>query len=541
VTDFRNICNTKSFALTSGIKAELKFHAGNDSIIANGETVQADLKLTNLSSLPLSSLNASIRIKNSYVSLVDTMETISQIQANSTLVLENAFRFAALQSAPDEQAFIIELAVGNSQNNWKQSIPAWVSAAVLRSSTLTSSKPGNELIEPGEVGEFQYSFQNVGHAEANSVVVTIEVPHTDVRLLTSNSQAFGQIGPGQESIFKFSLKTSDSTALGTRIPVITNLTFNNQMNVADTFYIRIGKAPALVIDLDPRKESAPTVFKAINDLGYISDYSSLISYDINEYQSLFISLGSSSSRYILSSTEGEVLSNYLDLGGCIYLESGRLWRDDPLTALFYRFNIKPVSKFHKYDTLAGNPNSFLQGLSFLNTGYLISMYYLEPVWGSVTLFDDEGYSCSIASDAGTYRTIGCLFDFKSMEGINPESSHEKLMQRYLDFFNIKQNVIGIDEPFSMPKAGTILVYPNPASDKARLTFTSAEPAPATIGIMDINGTTIATLKSTPNVNNTAQSIEWDLCDRSGQKVSPGLYLCRSIGKKEVHQGKILVR
>jgi predicted RNA-binding protein associated with RNAse of E/G family len=112
------------------------------------------------------------------------------------------------------------------------------------------------------------------------------------------------------------------------------------------------------------------------------------------------------------------------------------------------------------------------------------------------------------------------------------------MQKYLDFFGIKRDMIGINEAFS--KTEMLEVYPNPAIDKVCLTFTMNESGAVKISIVDLNGNTVVLLHDNYRIMNSRFSFEWDLCYSFGNKVAPGLYICRVIGQNEVITGKILV-
>jgi hypothetical protein len=185
--------------------------------------------------------------------------------------------------------------------------------------------------------------------------------------------------------------------------------------------------------------------------------------------------------------------------------------------------------------------TFTDGLNFLNQGYFLSAYHLKPYGSAFSVFQDEGYICSVANNAGIYKTIGGIFDFKSMQGTNDVSTQEELMKRYLDFFGIKKNSVGIGEHPENIQAGEVTVYPNPATDKVFLSFERIGISPAKVTIFDMNGTEVANWDRNSSSSDGSQHIEWNLCNKSGQRVAPGLYFCRILTEKEVLVGKILVK
>jgi hypothetical protein len=431
--------------------------------------------------------------------------------------------------------------VSSNLQHWKHSIPAKIVSSHLKSIELKSNKPGNELLKPGELGTLQYRFTNIGHASAKQTDLVVHIQHPDVKLISSGTHSWSEIAPGQKITFDLQVRISDSISLGPKIPAVIQLSSENKIILSDTMYFRIGKSPVLVIDMDIAHESAPVIWQNIKDLGYNSDYAISITTDINEYQSLFICPGKFSTRHVLTYSESRVLADYLDQGGNLYIESPNFWRDDLKTSLQPRFNTETKNKFHKYDTLTGGQGTFMDGFNFLNAGYQISMYYLLPLGNAFTLFHDEGFGCTIANDAGLFKTIGSLFAFSGISNANDSSSQTFLMQKYLDFFNIKRNSVGKIDPPSFTQNGNIEIYPNPASETAYFAFMLNETTPVKINIYDLNGNHITELRATSHGLSEPHIAKWDLSNKSGQRVSTGLYFCRVVTDNEVMQGKILVK
>ncbi|MFZ4549075.1 MAG: hypothetical protein ACOYN4_16620, partial [Bacteroidales bacterium] len=422
VEDSRNISDFAQLKLSSGITVELKAHSANSTSVFGGENASIDLIITNQTSTTLTDVKALIRINDPYVSLNDTTEAVAILLPNSSITLQDAFRFNTLNSTPDVHTFLIDYVISSNGMEWKGSVAKSIFSPHLKSIELISSKPGNELPKPGEVCTMLYKFSNTGHAKANNVNITAQIADPNAKLLSPSNQLVGDVFPGQKTTIEYQILTADSTALGTIIPLVVSLTSNNLTLLTDTLFFRVGKAPALVIDLDPNHLSAPIILEKITGLGYLADFTSSITSGINEYQSLFITLGKSSNRHILSYSEGEILTKFLDQGGNIYLESRYVWRDDQLTSLQPRFNIQSMNKLHIYDTLTASTGAFTEGMKFTPNATMVSMAYMQPLWGAFGLFEDNAYTCSVGNDAGTYKTIGCYFEFSAMQGINAEST-----------------------------------------------------------------------------------------------------------------------
>ncbi|MFZ4549073.1 MAG: T9SS type A sorting domain-containing protein, partial [Bacteroidales bacterium] len=135
----------------------------------------------------------------------------------------------------------------------------------------------------------------------------------------------------------------------------------------------------------------------------------------------------------------------------------------------------------------------------------------------------------------------CYFEFSAMQGINAESTLPKLMQKYLDFFDIKRDAIGVEEHGNTNSKGRITVYPNPASEKVLLSFFKTGNSSAEITIFDINGKKVAILHDESQLINSIHFTQWDLNNMSGQKVPSGLYIGKVVDESEVRTIKIIVK
>ena len=541
VEDDKNIACNKQFQISTGIVAKLQIHTGEVPFVYAGQEASIDLVITNLTANSFTNLKALINIEDSFINTADTIETVGILNPNSSITIQDAFKFNTLQTTPDGHVFRINYSIANNLQQWKGMVAGSILSPHLKTIELKSSKPGNELPKPGEVCTMLYKFSNIGHANAANVNISAQITNPSVKLLSPSNQLVGTVVPGQKTIVELQILTSDSIALGTEIPIVFNITSDNRTLLTDTMAFRVGKAPVLVIDLDPNHLSAPTILEKIMGLGYIAEITSEITSEINEYQSLFITLGKSSNRHILTYSEGDILTNFLDQGGNIYMESRYVWRDDLLTSLQPRFNIQSMNKLHVYDTLTASTGAFTDGMKFTPNATFVSMAHMQPLWGAFGLFEDNAYTCSVANDAGTYKTIGCYFEFSALLGANNESTLPKLMQKYLDFFDIKRDAIGIEEHTPTNSKSRITVYPNPASEKVSLTFSKSGNSPVKISIFDINGKRVANVIDNHAAKNELHTCEWDLRNLSGQKVPTGLYICKVVDETEVRTIKIIVK
>ena len=123
--------------------------------------------------------------------------------------------------------------------------------------------------------------------------------------------------------------------------------------------------PVLIWDPDLSPLTGPELCLQLDELGFLYDYSKNLPSSISQYQSIFVGLGITPYKYILSDSESEILCHYLDNGGNLYLEGGDFWNYDPKTSLHNYFHIEGtddgLGDLHK---ISGTAGTFATGFNF---------------------------------------------------------------------------------------------------------------------------------------------------------------------------------
>lgn len=129
------------------------------------------------------------------------------------------------------------------------------------------------------------------------------------------------------------------------------------------------------------------------------------------------------------------------------MEGRLVWQQVPYLPILDRFGFGTITSPGMYEVLDGVDSTFTQGLSYENEAQQPFSYcYLEPIPPAFSIFTGREYpNCAaVAYDAGSYKTIGTIFELGTL--ISSDTCQiESFMQAVLDFFEIKQDVIGIEE------------------------------------------------------------------------------------------------
>jgi hypothetical protein len=177
---------------------------------------------------------------------------------------------------------------------------------------------------------------------------------------------------------------------------------------------------------------------ALDELGMAYDLESgELPADLGQYAAVFVNLGIYSNNHVLTSSEGDILSAYLNAGGNLYMEGGDTWYYDTETSVHPYFNINGLSDGSS-DThnINGVSGAFTVGMAFVYSGANNWMDQLAPISPAYTIFVEStaAYTNGIAYDAGSYKTIGTSYEFGGLVDGSSPSTKRELMAEYLAFF-----------------------------------------------------------------------------------------------------------
>ena len=201
----------------------------------------------------------------------------------------------------------------------------------------------------------------------------------------------------------------------------------------------ISQAPILIIDLDENASSAYVIGATLDSLDAEYEIMTFFPADLSVYEGIFVCLGIYSSNYVLSDNDGQLLADYLNIGGSIYMEGGDTWYYDAPTIVHPMFNILGTSDGSgDLGTISGMEDTFTQDMSFNYTGENSWIDHLDPITPAFTILENQNppYGTGIAYDAGTYKTIGTSHEFGGLGDGSSPSTKVELLTAYLEFLDI---------------------------------------------------------------------------------------------------------
>lgn len=410
------------------------------------EEISLHITLENVGSSAATNVTAILSTSDSHATITDNSQYFGTITDGGSSTENDAFALTISDDIPDQYVINFDVAItGDAEDSWNTSFNLTVSAPNLDCGSLTIND-ANGLLDPGETVNIGIATLNTGHSTSPNAIGNLSCtsPYITINNGSFNLSSIAS-GAIEDAIFNVSVSSS--------APPGTNATFDyvvvaGNYTSADSFIEVIGQIPVLIIDLDGNNNSANEMGTAMTELGVPYNYMTSFPTDLSLYNSVFVCLGIYSSNHVLSTTEGQDLTDYLNNGGQLYMEGGDTWYYDASTSVHVMFNITGLADGSSdLSTISGQPGTFTNGMTFSYSGDNSWIDHIDPVSPAFLIFGNQSpaYGTAVSYDAGTYKTIGASHEFGGLtDGANP-STKVDLMYAYLDFFGlIPETVYAVD-------------------------------------------------------------------------------------------------
>ncbi|MFZ2866061.1 MAG: C25 family cysteine peptidase [Ignavibacteriaceae bacterium] len=413
----------------------------NNALLDYGESPFISLRAYNVGVSQAENVTLILRSNSGYVTVIDSTEFYGTIPAGGRLFKSNGFKIAVDPLTPDQEIISFEVAATDGNNNWISYFTLKVQAPVLVQSSYNISDPGgnnNGILDPGETADIFVEITNIGHSEAVNVQGILTT--TDA-LITINSgqQNYGNLLPAGKVTKSFNVTASSTITTGHQTVFDFNMTASLGIASNSSISIIVGKIPVLIVCKDENHNSSPamrTAFEAL-DIAYV--YQTDFPTDLSLYQSVFVCLGVYSNNHQLTTTEGQLLADFLNSGGMLYMEGGDTWYYDPQTAVHGMFNIVGIGDGSgDLGTILGQAGTFTEGMTFTYSGDNNWIDRLNNIAPAQVILRNQSpsYACAVAYENNTYKTIGASFEFGGLNDTPNEATKKALMEKYIDFFGL---------------------------------------------------------------------------------------------------------
>ncbi len=285
--------------------------------------------------------------------------------------------------------------------------------------------------------------------------------------------------------------------------------------------------PILIVELDGSPISGSPIMSILDDKDLSYDYTTSFPADLGEYEAVFILLGVYSHNYSLNTTQANELVAYLNGGGQIYMEGGDCWAYDSSRTIYNgHFGINGTSDGSgDLSTVLGETETMCDGMSFSYTGGNSYIDHISPTGGAVQIFRNpsDNAGCGVSNDEGSYKTVGCSFEFGGLTDGSSPSTKADLLTEILDFFGITET--GVDDGITVHRFSLEQNRPNPFNPSTMMAFSMPTDAHVELAVYSASGRKITTLVS-GELAAGRHVATWDGTDGDSRDVASGVYFFR---------------
>lgn len=439
--------------LTSVIDLDVTFSdelGNNDGIINHGETIEMSFTAKNISTIPYTTEEILIECSADFITFEDESIAVDVIQPGETYS-SPVYTFTVDANNAQSGFFTIDF-ISDENVRYETYIEVFTSKLELTSSEVLE-KNGNDdgFIQQGEVGKLKLSYTNTGNYPLNNV--TIEMPKIDVVVsyLTTVIE-IDTIMPNEtvECEFEFVVGECIDGFIIIMEPQVKdemNYTFDSRI-----CYI-IGDSKILLIDLDKNKNSFNKLGNDLRNLiGANVEYVTKMpnQQTLNENTIVFLSLGVFSENAVLTQSQQELLINYIQQGGYLYLESGSLWYNDEDYGLKEYFSLtgEPTEEswINGFTNVVGVEGTAFENVEMSYKGDNRRIDCIRPVENSnavqIMVNSPVEFGGAVLNSTEEYITIGTSFEYGGLQG-DSDNGVSLYLQQVLSTFGI--NLVGPKE------------------------------------------------------------------------------------------------
>jgi hypothetical protein len=191
----------------------------NDMVEYN-EDVTIDLTLWNVGNQLANNVEANLICADEYINIYDTTENYGTIDAESTMILTDAFAFSVADDVPDEHTVQFDLVVtGEAKDVWNSHFNLTVYAPILEigDMVVTDADGDNDgVLDPGETAELQIPVTNIGHSQSPTATATIICSDEGITIAETTAELGAIAVAGTETAI-YTISADESIAIGTPI------------------------------------------------------------------------------------------------------------------------------------------------------------------------------------------------------------------------------------------------------------------------------------------------------------------------------------
>lgn len=417
----------------------------NNQQLDYGETVTMAVGFKNAGTEDVENVMITLSTDDQYTTLNDSTELYPVIAAGQIVTIPDGFGITVSNDIPEGHVINMNFIAVADTNQWEGTFEINAHTAILNFAGMTlNDEEGNNngRLDQGETVMLNLTIINAGTAPAYNVngVLTTEDPYL---LINVDTVYYGMLNSYQTLQASYMITALPSAPSGHQSLLNFSMFADDNITGISTPSVTIGQIPVLIIDLDLNHNSGPVIETSLSNIGIASDYVTSWPLVIGPYQSVFVCLGSYPSNYVLTTGQGNALTNFMNNhSGKVYMEGADTWAFNQQTSAHAMFKIDGTSDGESdLSTINGANGTFTEGMSFSFLGDNSYIDHIVPMDTAFVIFSNASpsYNTTVAYNGGSYKTIGSSFEFGGLVDGAGTSVKDSVMNAYINFMGLQSN------------------------------------------------------------------------------------------------------
>jgi hypothetical protein len=209
-----------------------------------GDLIDLHVTLENVGIEEATNVTAQLSTEDTYITIVDGSHFAGNIEAEGTVLIENAFRIQIADNIPDQHRVYFTLTISDDEEAWLSYFNFAVNApemVVLYPDIVDSLPDGNDdgLLDPGETVTLLFPIHNDGQALSPETMVRFVGSSPYITLISDEFVIIGELESGEMINAPFEIAIDPAIPNGSNLTIGLNV-FSGNYTIQETFTLPVG-------------------------------------------------------------------------------------------------------------------------------------------------------------------------------------------------------------------------------------------------------------------------------------------------------------
>lgn len=175
-----------------------------DNVVRSGDTISVSLTVRNVDTIPFSNCQLLVKSRDSYVTMLDSVEYFGYIAGGNEYRLNNSISFIVDEQAPNDYPLLFETIITNDENFVVEGEKVFVVSGYDLSVNGYEVIGDNHRFDPNEWNTLQFEVQNVGVLPINNLSCQLRFDNSEI-FITQAAPAISEFPTGEFATLEYEI------------------------------------------------------------------------------------------------------------------------------------------------------------------------------------------------------------------------------------------------------------------------------------------------------------------------------------------------